>query len=161
MVLIPCFAFGQTKEYLRDIEVSDEMKTASVSEIEAFKQKPPGEISSVLAGCMCDPVLFKTKEEYEATVIAPGFDSFVATQPSKQFFTESSLKAKNILMAAEWNTRYRNPRQYDAKIYEAAVDYDQNTEYGLDVEYTLYMFFRFMEKEHNMSLTGDKLTAQR
>lgn len=160
MVLIPCFAFGQTKEYLRDIEVSDKMKTTSASEINVFKQEPPREISSVLAGCMCDPVLFKT-EEYEATVIAPGFDSFVATQPSKQFFTESSLKAKNMLMSAEWNARYRNPRQYDAKIYEAEVDYDQNTAYGMDVEYTLYMFFRFMEKEHNMLLTGSKLTAQR
>lgn len=91
-------------------------------------------------------------EEYEAIVIAPGFDTFLATQQSKEFYSEATLKAKNAPMVAEWNYRYRQPLRYDPNIYEEEIIYDSNTEYGLEVEYTLYMFFKFMEKQHKMSL---------
>lgn len=101
------------------------------------------------------------EEEYETIVFAPGFESFVTTQPSKSYFTESWLKSKNTLMVTEWNYRHSNPGRYNPRIYEEAVNYHRDTEYGLDVEYTLYMFFRFMEKENNMSLIGDRQITER
>ncbi|MDR2954919.1 MAG: DUF6146 family protein [Prevotella sp.] len=99
------------------------------------------------------------KEEYEILVFSPGYESFLTTQKSKDFYTESLLKAKNKLMVSEWNFRCRQPSRYNSNIYEVSVDYDIDTDYGLDAEYRIYMFFRFMEKEHNMSLIGDKFTA--
>lgn len=101
------------------------------------------------------------KEEYETIVLAPGFESFVTTQPSKPYFTESWLKSKNAPMVTEWNYRHGNPSQYNPSIYEEVISYDNKIDYGLDVEYTLYMFFRFMEKENNMSLIGDRQITQR
>jgi len=101
----------------------------------------------------------KKKKEYETIVIAPGYESFLATQKSKQFYSETYLKTKNILMVNEWNYRCSNPRQYNPSIYEASIDYDAKTEYGIDVEYELYMFFRFMEKQNRMSLTGDRIVV--
>lgn len=36
----------------------------------------------------CGVVLFELKEEYEATVLDPGFDSFLVTQQPKEFYSE-------------------------------------------------------------------------
>ena len=54
-------------------------------------------------------ILITTKKpiEHRIYVIANGFDSFLATQPSKIFYTKESLKNKNILMVNEWNRRYK------------------------------------------------------
>lgn len=102
----------------------------------------------------------KAEDEYEIVVLSPGYESFLATQKPMDFYSESSLKAKNIQMVKEWNFRYNLPTQYSSDIYEVSIDYDSNYDYGLEFEYRLHMFFRFMEKEHNMSLTGNRLTAK-
>ncbi len=102
----------------------------------------------------------KPKEEYEVIVFDAGFSSFLATQKSPAFYSESTLKAKNALMVNEWNSRHRQPSLYDSSIYEVNIDYNQNIDYGLGVEYQLYMFFRYMEKENNMSLIGDYYAAR-
>ncbi len=97
--------------------------------------------------------------EYETIVFAPpGYETFLASQKSKDFYSKSYLKTKNLLMVSEWNYRCNNPSIYNPKIYEASIDYEANTNYGLNVEYELYMFFRFMEKENNISLIGDKIS---
>ena len=105
-------------------------------------------------------ILITTKEKYEVIVFDAGYDGFLAMQKPKEFYSESYLKGKNALMVNEWNYRYRLSRQYSPEIYEVNIDYDTNTYYGLDVEYKLYMFLRLMEKEHNMSLINDRLTAK-
>jgi len=93
--------------------------------------------------------------EYETIVFAPGYETFLATQKSKDFYSESYLKTKNVQMVSEWNYRCNTPSVYNPKIYEATIDYNAQTDYGIDVEYELYMFFRFMEKENRMSLIND------
>lgn len=64
----------------------------------------------------------------------------------------------NAPIVTEWNIRQKQPLVYDPKIYEEQIDYDPKTDYGLNVEYILYMFFRFMEKEHKMSLLASNYT---
>ncbi|MFV0538563.1 MAG: DUF6146 family protein [Dysgonomonas sp.] len=98
-------------------------------------------------------ILIELKEEYEATVLDPDFDSFLSTQQPIEFFSEAILKAKNTLMVAEWNYRYNQPLRYDPQIYEVKIDYESGIDYGLEVEYKLYMFFKFMEKQHKLLLT--------
>lgn len=156
LITIPLLAFGQKKEFLKDLKVTEEMKTVTL------KTNPHTDLSA-LASWLGDLVMSsqEEKEEYETIVFAPGFESFVTTQPSKSYFTESWLKSKNTLMVTEWNYRHGSPSRYNPQIYEEAVNYDSRTDYGLDVEYTLYMFFRFMEKENNISLIGDRQIAER
>lgn len=152
LIIVPLFALGQKNEFLKDIKVTDEMKTVAIGEKDSLVDLGDlcGKIRDLIA------IHQEEKEEYETIVFAPGFESFVTTQPTKSYFTESWLKSKNILMVTEWNYRNNNPSRYNPSIYEEAIDYDNRTDYGLDVEYTLYMFFRFMEKENNMSLIGDR-----
>jgi len=149
--------------------VKGDINKLNPEEIESFKVlKEAGEIEAYGEEGKNGVILITTiefakknkKEEYEVQVFSPGYEGFLATQKSKDFYTESFLKAKNMLMVSEWNQRYRQPGHYDSNIYEVSIDYDSKTDYGLDVEYGLYMFFRFMEKEHNMSLIGDRLTAK-
>lgn len=97
-------------------------------------------------------ILFELNEEYEATVLDPGFDSFLATQQPKEFYSEANLQSKNALMVTEWNYRYSQPMRYDPQIYEVKIDYESDIDYGLEVEYKLYMFFKFVEKQHKMLL---------
>jgi hypothetical protein len=100
-------------------------------------------------------ILITTKRNtdvYEIKVLDPGYESFLLTQKSKDYYSLSSLKVKNTFMVNKWNTRYLQPLRYNPNIYEVNIDYDANTYYGLEFEYRLYMFFKFMEKEHAISL---------
>lgn len=99
-------------------------------------------------------------EGYDIVVLSPGYEGFLASQQSKEFYTVENLRAKNMQMVNEWNLRHRQPGRYSASIYEVNIDYDSGINYTLDFEYKLHMFFRFMEKEHKMSLIGDRLTAK-
>lgn len=90
-------------------------------------------------------VITTKKDEYEAIVLDAGFDTFLATQQSKDFYSLSTLKIKNALLVSEWNSRCQQPFLYDPSIYEAVINYDPKVNYGLDVEYKLYMFFKFMQ----------------
>lgn len=131
------------------------LKELDPQDIESIKILKDSAFSLIYGDTRYGVIIITTRNakiQYEATVLDAGFDTFVATQPSKKFFSESSLRAKNILMVNEWNMRYANPTRYDANIYEVNIDYNPNISYGIDVEYTLYMFFRFMEKENKMAL---------
>lgn len=90
------------------------------------------------------------KEWYEATVLDAGFNSFLATQKSKDYYSIASLKAKNEYLVSEWNYRCSLPLTYNPNIYEQKIDYESRLDYGLDVEYTVYMFFKFIAEENNI-----------
>lgn len=94
------------------------------------------------------------KITYGITVLDPGYESFIHTQKPKEYYSTSSLKVKNLFMVNEWNYRYNQPLHYNPDIYEVSIDYDPKIHYGLEFEYWLYMFFKFMEKEHKMSLSN-------
>lgn len=140
------------------------LRSISVEDIEEFYIYKGEETLNLFGeqgryGVIC--ISTKPQKEYEVIVFDPGFDSFLATQRSKEFYSEATLKAKNILMVNEWNSRHRQPMQYNPNIYEVSIDYDPKTDYGLEVEYQLHMFFRYMEKANNMSLIGDYYAANR
>jgi hypothetical protein len=97
---------------------------------------------------------------YEVRVLDTGYEGFLLTQKSKAFYTVSSLKLKNIFMVNEWNCRYRQPMIYNPDIYEVSIDYDANRYYGLEFEYRLYMFFKFMEKQYGISLLNNKMPTE-
>ena len=92
----------------------------------------------------------KDSIEYELLVFDVGYDAYLATQPSMNFYSESYYKTWNALYVQEWNTRYRS--HSFKELYENYIDYDLRTEYGLKVEYQLYYFFRYFEKTNNVTL---------
>lgn len=89
------------------------------------------------------------KEEYKLIITDLGYESFLAMQPSAGTFSISYLQNKNKQYVSIWNNRVLtgNP-----EIYESSIDYDSRTYYGLDFEYKLFMFFKFIEHKYSISL---------
>lgn len=97
------------------------------------------------------------KDEYEITVLDPEYDIFLSTQPAKEYYSMSYLKIKNAAMVSEWNMRHNSPLRYKSDIYASYIDYDPRTDYGLEFEYRLYMFFKYMEQSAHISLGAGRL----
>jgi len=57
------------------------------------------------------------------------------------------LENKNKFYVSKWNDRVRNA--YRPNLYENIIDYDYNKHYGLEVNYKLYNYFKFVEKEYD------------
>jgi Family of unknown function (DUF6146) len=75
--------------------------------------------------------------EYELIVLDPGFDSWLVTKPPENFYSKDYYKLKNTLYVTEWNYRYSNPVKFGS-LYDSKIDYNQFTDYGLDLNYRLY-----------------------
>lgn len=129
------------------------LKPEDIEKIEVYKMTPTNYWGD---GTHYPSIIsITTKREkitYEATVPDAGFTTFLCSQPSKEFYSENMLKEKNRQSVINWNTRCKNPLVYDSTIYESAIDYDPQTNYGIDIEYILYMFFRFMEQKHYIKI---------
>ncbi len=88
---------------------------------------------------------------YDLAVLDLGYESFLKTQPSAETYSLNYLQNKNQRYVSIWNQKVLtgNP-----EIYEMQIDYDSKTYYGLDFEYKLYMFFKFIEHKHKISFNG-------
>ena len=93
--------------------------------------------------------------EYEIIIIDPGFTAFLNSiaQP-EGFYNQSYLEARNRAWVLTWNQRFLNPNQYNSSIYENMIDYQQNIDYGYDVNYKLFNYFLFAQRKYRMNLGG-------
>ena len=88
--------------------------------------------------------------EYNLIVLDPGFESWLATKPSKEFYSKEYYALKNRLYVMEWNHRYMTSRNNGR--YETYIDYNSNTDYGLDLNYKLYYYFKYFEETNKVKL---------
>lgn len=88
--------------------------------------------------------------EYELLVFDLGYETFLLTQPSMEFYSESYYKSWNEKYVIEWN--YRHNSQASTGLYESYIDYDPNTEYGIELEYRLYYYFLYFEEVNGVKL---------
>jgi hypothetical protein len=89
--------------------------------------------------------------EYELMVLDPGFTSFLATQPPAEHYSQSYYESWNQRYVLEWNSRHHNPLRY-GDFYQTEIYYDPYTDYGLDLNYRLYNYFQYIEKEYGIVL---------
>ena len=87
--------------------------------------------------------------EYELVVFDPGFKSwFLTNRKPKWSYDNKYYKTKNQLYVAEWNNRVR---QYMSRPpYEFRIEYDPTEEYGLDVNWKLYWYFKYLEDKYGI-----------
>ncbi len=96
--------------------------------------------------------------EYELIVFDAKFDTFLAMQPSKEFYSNQYYHNWNIQYVSEWNSRHTNPLRYGS-FYETMIDYQPNVDYGIDLNHQLYNYFLFIEKEYDIVLLRRARTA--
>jgi hypothetical protein len=87
--------------------------------------------------------------EYEIIIIDPGFETYLYTiaKPAN-FYSQDYYEIKNQRYVVEWNIRARTPMRYNADIYEMEINYEPHIDYGLDVNYKLYNYFKFVEYKY-------------
>lgn len=93
--------------------------------------------------------------EYEIIIIDPGFNMYLNSiaQP-EGFYSQTYLEARNRVWVIEWNQRAREPLRFDNSVYENIIDYQNNIDYGYEVNYKLFNYFLFAQRKYKMSLGG-------
>jgi hypothetical protein len=89
--------------------------------------------------------------EYELIIIDQGFETWLLTNAKpKAFYSQTYYENWNQQYVNEWNNRYTSGMS--PNLYESYVDYDPNIDYGLDLNYKLYNYFRYFEESNNLTL---------
>jgi hypothetical protein len=89
--------------------------------------------------------------KYELIVLDPKFESWLALQPPANFYSRQYYENWNQRYVIEWNQRHDDPIRY-GDFYETRINYDSWIDYGLELNYRLYNYFRFIEKEYGIIL---------
>lgn len=90
--------------------------------------------------------------EYEIIIIEIGFDSWLVTQRPMTFYSQWTLEFKNRSNVIEWNQRVNQPNLYSTLLYEQMIDYQSNIDYGMEVNYMLYMYLKYFQKKYDQRL---------
>ncbi len=90
--------------------------------------------------------------EYEILIIEMGFDSWLVTQKPMWYYSNNTLAIKNQFYVTEWNQRVLQPSRYSPNLYEQQINYDPTVDYGIEVNYKLYMYFQFFQQKYNQKL---------
>lgn len=94
--------------------------------------------------------------EYKLIVVEPGYDGWATTNRKPiWFYSYSYYRNHNILYVNEWNYRVRNTG-YKVP-YDNLIEYNQNIDYGIELEYNLFWYFKFIQQKYNIKL----LTTER
>lgn len=94
--------------------------------------------------------------EYEIIILEIGFDSWLITQRPITFYSKEVLEFKNMSNVIEWNIRVTNPNRYRTMLYDQMIYYDQFVDYGMEVNYLLYMYFKFFQEKYNQRLVYER-----
>ncbi len=95
-------------------------------------------------------VAVKDSVEYGLLIVDPGFESWLVIQPPEEFYSNNYYEMKNRLYVVEWNRRYNT--SYNKNLYDNYIDYNSNIEYGIDLNYKLYYYFKYFEKTNHINL---------
>jgi len=90
---------------------------------------------------------------YEITIIDPGFYTWLHSIARPEgYYSQTFLENRNRLMVIEWNQRAMQPTRFDPNLYQMQVDYQQNIDYGYEVNYKLYNYFIFFQRKYKQRL---------
>ncbi|MEC3907405.1 DUF6146 family protein [Tamlana sp. 2201CG12-4] len=91
--------------------------------------------------------------EYEIIIIEPGFNFWVAGRARpKGYYSQQFLENRNNIYVREWNQRVLQPLRFKPNLYELQINYDQNIDYGYEVNYLLYNYFVYFQLTYNQRL---------
>lgn len=103
-----------------------------------------------------DTIRIANKEiEYEVLIIDFGFSSwFNSNAKPRNYYSQSYLESRNRVWVLEWNRRTMLSSQYNPNLYEMAINYETNFNYGYEVNYMLYNYLVYFQLKNNQKLGG-------
>ncbi|GAB1307933.1 hypothetical protein KH5_06160 [Urechidicola sp. KH5] len=98
-----------------------------------------------------EPVVIENDSlEYRIIILDLGFNTYLNTiARPKEFYTQQYYENKNLFYVNEWNIRNRDPLRW-GDFYQSKIDYSPQVDYGLDVNYKLYNYFKFCEHKYGI-----------
>ncbi|WP_147678784.1 DUF6146 family protein [Algibacter pacificus] len=91
--------------------------------------------------------------EYEIIIIEPGFNSWLVSQAKPEgYYSQQYLENRNYQYVIEWNQRVNQPSRFNPNLYELQIDYQNNIDYGYEVNYKLYNYFIFFQQRYKQRL---------
>lgn len=88
--------------------------------------------------------------EYEIIIIEPGFNLFINSIAKPEgYHSQQYLENKNRFLVSEYNSRVRQPQNFDPNLYINEINYDPTTNYGYEVNYLLYNYFVYFSRQYN------------
>lgn len=97
--------------------------------------------------------------EYELIIIDPGFQSwFDAHYKPKWYYSNDYLANWNHQYVVYWNQKVRDPLSHSApnNPFIMEIDYRHGIDYGLDLNYKLYHYFKYIESTWGNILPFDR-----
>ncbi|SFU70934.1 hypothetical protein SAMN05216480_11527 [Pustulibacterium marinum] len=91
--------------------------------------------------------------EYEIIIIDPGYNSWLqGIARPRGYYSQTFLENRNIFYVNEWNRRASQPMQYNPNLYEMQINYQNNIDYGYEVNYQLYNYFIYFQRKYAQRL---------
>ena len=90
--------------------------------------------------------------EYKLIILEVGFNSWLATQRPRGYYSQNYLEQKNMFLVSTYNSRVNQPSVYDPQLYPFQIDYKSHIDYGYEVNYLLYHYFLFFQQKYNQNL---------
>ncbi len=113
----------------------------------------------IIAGCSSNKDLVRIEDhpgasdstQYELIVDEPGYISWMATNSKPEWYHEKEFyHSWNILFTTEFN--YRVLHSNSGHPFTERINYDPQTDYGTEVEFKLYWYFKFIEYKYKTRL---------
>lgn len=91
--------------------------------------------------------------EYEIIIFEPGFDSWLhGTAKPRGYYSQGYLEGRNGIYVREYNSRVLQPMRYNSDLYQMRIDYQENINYGYEVNYLLYNYFVYFQLTYRQKL---------
>ncbi|OEK08900.1 hypothetical protein A8C32_01100 [Flavivirga aquatica] len=91
--------------------------------------------------------------EYEILIIEPGFNYWLASRARPEgFYNQKYMENRNYQYVVEWNQRVLQPQRFNPSLYEMQINYQQNIDYGYEVNYKLYNYFIYFQLTYKQRL---------
>ena len=89
--------------------------------------------------------------EYEIMIIDPGFNSwYLSYARPRNYYSQNYLEARNRDWVIGWNNLFMR----GSRIIDMSIDYQNNTNYGYEVNYMLFNYFTYFQLSNKIKLGG-------
>ncbi len=89
--------------------------------------------------------------EYELLVFDTGFETWLITNSRPVWYYENEYyRTKNQMYSIHWNSRVRQAMHRPP--YEYEIEYDPRVDYGVDLNWKLFWYFKYIEQKLGITL---------
>ncbi|MDN5216071.1 DUF6146 family protein [Fulvivirgaceae bacterium BMA12] len=87
--------------------------------------------------------------EYQLIVDDPGYETWLITNARPiGYYSLSYYEAKNRIYVTDWNAKVVSLSSRRNSPFTEQINYDFNTDYGLELNYRLFNYFKFIHQRY-------------